>query len=193
MRVLKASGHRVMPWKNGGGTTTEIAAHPEGSDLSTFGWRVSMASVAADGPFSLFPGIDRTLAVLEGDGIDLAIEGRGRHRLTPGSPPHPFPADAPASATLIAGPILDLNVMTRRGVHRHAVERRTIESADPIAFTAAWTLILPRGPIRIGGVASPAHDLDSGDALIAERGDAPVVLSASASVTSYLVRIDLAE
>ena len=190
MRVLKAADHRVMPWKNGGGTTTEIAAHPEGSNLASFGWRVSMASVAADGPFSAFPGIDRTLAVLEGEGIELSVDGQGRRRLTRGSEPHPFAADAPASATLIGGPILDLNVMTRRGVHRHAVERRTVVHDEPIAFTARWTLILPRGPIRIAGATCPAHDLDSGDALIAERGDASARLSASTPTTTFVVRID---
>ena len=60
-RLLRNSDHRRMPWKNGGGETVEVIVHPEGASLSDFGWRVSMASVASDGPFSVFPDIDRTL------------------------------------------------------------------------------------------------------------------------------------
>ncbi len=51
MQILRASDHRVMPWKNGGGSTTEIAVFPIDSGLDAFDWRVSMATVAADGPF----------------------------------------------------------------------------------------------------------------------------------------------
>ena len=190
MRILRAADHRVMPWKNGGGTTTEIAAHPDGSDLAGFGWRVSMASVAADGPFSLFPGIDRTLAVLEGEGIHLAVDGQGVRRLTRASAPHPFPADAAASAALVAGPILDLNVMTRRGVHTHGVERRRIEDVVPICFTALWTLLLPRGPVRAEPVDGRAIGLDAGDALVAEHGEADIRLSAASLVDVFVVAID---
>ena len=61
MRILRAPDYRVMPWKNGGGTTTEVAVSPEGAGLDHFDWRISMARVEQDGPFSTFPGIDRTL------------------------------------------------------------------------------------------------------------------------------------
>src|SRR3546814_10305481 len=63
MQVLRAAAHRVMPWKNGGGSTTEVAVAPDGAGLDEFDWRISMAVVGADGPFSGFPGVDRTLAV----------------------------------------------------------------------------------------------------------------------------------
>ena len=76
MRLLRASDHRRMPWKNGGGMTVEIAVSPEGAGIEDFDWRVSMAFVEQDGPFSIFPGIDRTLAVLSGDGIVLHIAGQ---------------------------------------------------------------------------------------------------------------------
>ncbi len=80
-----------MPWKNGGGETVEIAVFPEGAGFKDFGWRISLASVASDGPFSAFPGIDRTLTVIDGVGIDLVVDGVA-HRLVPGSPRCPFPA-----------------------------------------------------------------------------------------------------
>ena len=68
MQVLRAENYRRMPWKNGGGETTEIAVFPAGAGLDDFDWRVSMARVESSGPFSVFPGIDRTLAILEGEG-----------------------------------------------------------------------------------------------------------------------------
>jgi uncharacterized protein len=51
MRVLTPSDYKRMPWKNGGGETTEIAVFPPGASLDAIAWRLSMASVAADGPF----------------------------------------------------------------------------------------------------------------------------------------------
>jgi len=142
MRILRAADYRVMPWKNGGGTTTEIAVSPDGAGLDAFDWRVSMARVQGSGPFSSFAGIDRTLSVLEGEGIVLDVAGQPAARLTPVSQPFTFPADLPTSAALIAGPIADLNVMTRRGRMLHSVERMAISRPVDIATPAGSTLIL---------------------------------------------------
>ncbi|MEI9410779.1 HutD family protein [Mesorhizobium salmacidum] len=159
MRVLRATDYRVMPWKNGGGTTTEIAVSPDGAGLDDFDWRVSMARVERSGPFSNFAGIDRTLSVLEGEGIVLDVAGRPPQRVTAASQPFSFPADQPTSAALIAGPITDFNVMTRRSRILHSVERLAISTAAEIPAEAGSTLILcHRGhaifpgaaPIRVG-------------------------------------------
>ena len=58
MKILRHEDYKVMPWKNGGGITTEIWVSPEGSGLAgvPFDWRVSIADVATDGPFSKFAG-----------------------------------------------------------------------------------------------------------------------------------------
>ncbi|RUW99004.1 MULTISPECIES: HutD family protein [unclassified Mesorhizobium] len=159
MRILRAADYRVMPWKNGGGTTTEIAVSPDGAGLDDFDWRVSMARVEGSGPFSSFAGIDRTLSVLEGEGIVLDVAGRPPERMTAASQPFSFPADQPTRAALIAGPITDLNVMTRRGRMLHQVERLAISTPVEIPTEAGPTLILcHRGhaifpgaaPIRLG-------------------------------------------
>lgn len=143
MRILRAADYRVMPWKNGGGTTTEIAVSPDGARLDDFDWRISMARVEGDGPFSGFAGVDRTLAVLEGEGIVLDITGRPPESLTGASAPFAFPADVPTTAALISGPITDLNVMTRRGRATHTVERLMVSAPTDIRPTTATTLILP--------------------------------------------------
>ncbi|TPN80763.1 HutD family protein [Mesorhizobium sp. CU2] len=145
MRILRAADYRVMPWKNGGGTTTEIAVSPDGAGLDDFDWRVSMARVETSGPFSSFAGIDRTLSVLEGEGIILEIAGRPPARLTVASAPLAFPGDVPISADLIGGPITDLNVMTRRGRMIHAVEQLPMVGEMSIAPSADTTLVLTVG------------------------------------------------
>lgn len=123
MRIIRASDCKVMPWKNGGGTTTEIAVSPEGASLDDFDWRISMAHVAQDGPFSSFPGIDRTLCVLTGNGIRLAFRDGQAAMLERASGPFFFAADRAVDGELIDGAVDDLNVMSRRGRWQHEVQR----------------------------------------------------------------------
>lgn len=144
-----------MPWKNGGGVTTEIAVSPPGAGLDDFDWRVSMARVESSGPFSGFAGVDRTLALLEGEGMVLDIAGRPPVEITRASAPLAFPADVPTQATLIAGPITDLNVMTRRARAAHTVERLLISAPTEIRADADAALILcVDGELRVAGAAS---------------------------------------
>jgi len=121
--VLRQSAYRRMKWKNGLGETAEVAIYPPAASLDAFDWRVSMARVEADGPFSPFAGFDRTLAVLSGSGIRLILQGRAAVDLDGGSNPYSFPADIACTASVGGGGITDLNVMTRRGRCWHRVRR----------------------------------------------------------------------
>ena len=116
-KIIRAADCRRMKWKNGGGETAEIAVFPEGAALDDFDWRVSMARVETDGPFSAFPGVDRTLAILEGEGLVLRVANQNPVELTGRSEPLSFPADAPTTARLIAGPITDCEGHGRRPHH----------------------------------------------------------------------------
>lgn len=122
-RLVRRAGCRRMPWRNGGGETLEIAVHPEGAGLDEFDRRVSMALVASGGPFPTFPSVDGTLCVLEGEGLELGIDGAPPILLPPEPRPLSFPADVRTEARLVQGPARDLNVMTRRGLFDHSVER----------------------------------------------------------------------
>lgn len=192
MKHLRAADHRRMPWKNGGGETAEIAVHPAGADLAAFDWRVSMATVASDGPFSLFPGIDRTLAVLSGAGIRLDVAGFAGQRLTPESPPLAFPADAPAGASLIAGPITDLNVMTRRGRCRHSLAPLTVAGRETLAFDTRWSLLLAVDALE-AVTGEGTVRLDPLDVLVLE-GKVQVALAAvSGTARCYRIAIEADE
>lgn len=162
---LPAAGHRRMVWKNGGGETREIIAHPPGADTASFDWRISMARVETDGPFSVFEGVERTLALLDGEALELTIEGGGSHRLTPSSDPLPFAADAPTSARVPSGPIVDLNVMVRRGRFTAKVERLSggVEmpaTPHPVVLLALGPVCVEAGPERFA--------LERDDALLVE-------------------------
>ncbi len=125
-----------MPWKNGGGETAEIARSPSSAQLDAMDWRISMAGVAVDGPFSIFPGIDRTLCILGGDGLRLCVAGAPAVGLTSGCDPFGFPADVPTYASLIGGPVADLNVMTRRQRYTHDVRRVHVAGMERIGTEA---------------------------------------------------------
>lgn len=187
-RILKAADHRRMPWKNGGGETVEVIVRPEGASLSDFGWRVSMATVASDGPFSVFPGIDRTLAVLSGDGMELSIEGLGERLLTPQSAPLAFPADAPTSARLTGGPITDLNVMTRRGAFRHTLVRHVVEDSKALAASPGERLLLALDPLGVS-TADGLIGLQPLDALLLDGCEAADVVPAGDRAAFHLVEI----
>lgn len=142
MQIVRKSDFCSMPWKNGGGETLEVAVHPSEASVNDFDWRVSIAKVASDGPFSIFPEIERTLSVLDGDGIEFASKTGSTRTLQRGSEPFSFPADQPIDARLLNGPITDLNVMSRRGRFTHRVQRRVIDNTVSIPACVGATLII---------------------------------------------------
>ena len=113
-RLLKPADYVRMPWKDGGGHTTEIAAHPATATLDSFDWRVSIADVAADGPFSRFPGVDRIIVLVAGAGMRLAGDAHDAELRAPFEP-YAFSGDDALSCSLVDGPVRDFNLMLRRG------------------------------------------------------------------------------
>lgn len=177
MRILRSSDHKRMPWKNGGGVTTEIAVFPAGAGLDDFHWRVSTALVETDGPFSTFPSVDRSLSLLDGAGITLKIEGRVPFGMTRRAEPVVFPADVPTEATLISGPITDLNVMTRRGLHESDVRRVQVSGTLPVAGENRVAILIADGEglsIADGGETA---ELEQGDAVLIEPGAAATLFA----------------
>jgi len=159
MQLLKNHQHRRMPWKNGGGVTVEIAVFPEDASVDNFDWRISTATVASDGPFSVFTGIDRTLSVLEGDGITLSVEGLADQELKGETPPFSFPADSPTSAKLLGSAITDLNVMTRRGRFAHQVSRHLVTEPVNLSLNGATVLVFcSSGAVKAGEIQLEVND-----------------------------------
>jgi environmental stress-induced protein Ves len=186
IRRLTRAAFKSMPWKNGGGEMAEITVFPPGAGLDEFGWRLSMARVAADGPFSNFAGIDRTLTVLDGAGFRLTVDGV-EHLLTPASAPLRFAGDVPASAALLAGPVTDLNVMTRRGAFRHEVHRMALEISQYIVISGGFGFLLCMSGCFESLGTDDIISLAADDCLIAE--DEAVTLLAREPASAILVSI----
>jgi environmental stress-induced protein Ves len=174
-RVIRNEDLVRVPWKNGHGTTAEVAAFPEGSGFDTFGWRISMADVASDGPFSVFPGIDRTLIVVEGEGIELDVEGIA-YLLDRTSPKLSFAGDDVTTGRLLSGPIRDLNVMTRRGQFKHRA--RFVQSGVALlAVETCAAFLVPIDSTFDVTLGSTIHSLQVLDTLMLEATQDLVLLS----------------
>lgn len=164
MRIVRRDEARVVPWRNGGGVTHEIVAVPEGAGFDDFVWRLSRAEVAADGPFSPFPGVDRTLTLTAGRGMTLDF-GAGSVAIDPLSPPLAFPGEAPVTGWLTAGPVEDFNVMTRRCAAAHRVV--VLDVPGPPLPEGCCAVLCRDGAVTLG-----AARLAPGDcALLAPAGE----------------------
>jgi hypothetical protein len=169
MRILRASGRTAVPWKNGGGTTTEVAVFPQGAGFDNFGWRISIADISRGGPFSQFPGIDRTLAMLKGR-VSLCIAGRDTIALSADMLPVEFPGDVSTSAELVGGTATDLIVMTRRGSFTARMTRRSCADAITALSDTAATFIFPLTAATLRDALADIP-LVLGDAIVLAAGE----------------------
>ena len=181
--LIPYAGLEPAPWKNGGGSTTEIAIAPVGASIDTFDWRISLATIAASGPFSAFPGVDRTLALVDGPGVLLDIGDEGRFVLSEEDPIVEFSGESPVTATLAGGATTDFNVMTRRARCHHRLGRRVLSGLSEFAPRGDITILfLVEGDSlcvasdseRIGLVRYDAVVFDSGTVWTLEAGQATV-------------------
>lgn len=165
---LPCAGQPVVPWRNGGGTTREVAIEPVGGGTANFRWRVSIARIETDGPFSVFPGVDRTLWLLEGGGMELAIDGVPTH-LTEQFASVAFPGEAILSARLLAGPTLDLNLMVDRTCGRAFAEVVRLQGGADHAWPAHASgtdlIVALVGELLALSPAGTSTTLAAGDAL----------------------------
>jgi len=114
MKLSATIGARTVTpqrWRNGGGETRELYTWP---DPQQWRLRISLATVESAGPFSVFAGVQRRIAVIDGAGVLLQVGGQ-THRLSPDTEPLGFDGGAPAHGTPLDGPTSDLNLMCARG------------------------------------------------------------------------------
>lgn len=181
---LPQSRYRRMAWANGGGETAEVARFPDGEAVAGFDWRISIATIAADGPFSALPGIDRKFMPLEGNGVWLRIGDAEPRLMATGDDPIAFAGEEACACALVDGPVRDLNLMTRRGICIGSVER--MYGPGSLAFPAEMDTLLLLAEadtmLRAGGRDYPlarldALYLDATDQGIAlELPDAPLIV-----------------
>jgi len=169
VRLLRAQDRAARPWKNGGGVTRDVAVFPAGADDKSFLWRASVATIAAAGPFSRFPEIDRALMLLDGE---LVIKiGDVAHRLRPGSAALHFTGEEMVSAAPVGEACTVLNIMTRCKAFSTKLDRW--RAARPTS--AEIVLLLATGAAG-AAVDGRRFDLSANDALLV---DAPAERSLS--------------
>jgi len=145
-------------WKNGAGRTREIAVEPPQAGYDEFGWRLSVAELERDAPFSAFAGVDRCIVLISGDGLLLRSgDGRVEHRLER-LEPFCFDGAQPLQATLLGGACSDFNVMTRRGQWRQEVQCLTAPASLPAA-DVLLVLALAGAPVVDGAPLQPCSGL----------------------------------
>ncbi len=171
MRVQRFGEHRAMPWANGLGTSYEVASDRNVDGVWT--WRVAIAPVVADGPFSAMPGVDRELAVIEGNGMVLNIDDESV-RCMPGQVVR-FSGDSVTSARLVDGPVVDLGLMTVRG----------LVTGSMVVIADAGDMVESDVLVAIGDAVfedenGKNYRLGSKDALLNVRGHQLVLLGGTA-------------
>jgi uncharacterized protein len=160
LQRFAADSLHETPWKNGGGATREIACWPPGAGLDSFDWRVSIATIAAAGPFSAFAGIDRTILLLQGAGVLLkSPDFPDGQQLDQPLVPFSFPGEATPTCELLGGASSDLNVMVRRG--RFQAEVGVVRQHAAFGAARHGLLLAVQGNWRLDLHGEAKEDLDS--------------------------------
>ena len=187
INVLRLADFRRMRWKNGGGWTTELAAQPGAGD--DFDWRISIADVETDGAFSTFPGCERYIALLEGNGMQLDFDAAPAERLDQRLRFARFSGDWLTRGRLLSGPVRDFNVIVRR--ETFAAEALYRPLVGPMVFFSepgtTWFLYLVGGQAAL---KNHAAQLAAGEALLLEADSANqnVVLSGGGELVLVKLR-----
>jgi uncharacterized protein len=146
------------PWRNGGGSTRTIASSIAQSGEEWL-WRVSLADIGRNGPFSRFPGIDRHLTLVEGRGLVLSdassvmkLHGCGESVV--------FPGERALEATLLERPARALNVMSRRGRAVACVKTITPSAGVNLEMPGAHVVVLVLAGSNAISAVSAGFELD---------------------------------
>ena len=168
-RVIAANEYRRERWKNGTGWTREIVRTPETGDWD---WRLSIAEIEQDGPFSAFPGIDRELVLIRGNGLRLRFSDGEVHEL---QPPHArlrFAGEREVRGELLEGPTHDFNLMWRRDAVAAELLHRPL--VGPMLFFTepgvTWAVHLLAGQAQFDQ-ASQLPPLWAGDTALLADGE----------------------
>jgi environmental stress-induced protein Ves len=184
------SAYKVMPWKNGAGSTTELAIAPQGASVqSGFDWRISLAQVPSSGPFSSFPNYQRTILLLRGDPMRLVHQGQGDHLLQPFQP-YDFHGAWQTEGILTGRPVEDFNVMVRNdfGQARVHVQKGTENPVFSLQNANLHFIYCYQGTATVE-MQTQQVSLADEDSILIEVGSNMKVHTGSTSSTILIVSI----
>jgi environmental stress-induced protein Ves len=166
VKLLRHDTYNRKPWNNGGGMTLDVWLWPEAASQDGFDIRLSLASIDTDGPFSSFPGIDRTITLVGGAPFVLEF-GDSRAQHMEFLQPFRFDSVQTPSSRLNEGAASAFNVMTRQGKWTHRVS--IVHGGDPLDMT------VPRNGIAVLHAVFGNWQVDAGERVVVDRLDSVVV------------------
>jgi environmental stress-induced protein Ves len=153
--------------------TREVLRQPP--DAGAFDWRLSLATIDAPGPFSVFDGYARTLVLVHGAGVELDFGQHGRSRLTVVGQMAAFDGSWQTSCQLIDGPSTDLNLIVAR--HATSSSRCIPIEAEQTLQTSGWTETLVcciRGTLQLTNGSGVTEQLAALDVARCGAGDGTI-------------------
>jgi environmental stress-induced protein Ves len=160
-RVVRRDEVAPQPWANGGGTTRELLRAEDGS------WRVSLAEIERDGPFSTFPGRRRLLTVV--DGVVLALVVDGVEQVVEPRRPFAFEGDSEVSASIPEGPVRALNVIVDPAAASPHVTVLELGRGSALPIADDQAALVLQGRAQVAGVEASPYDLVEGPAEVTGR------------------------
>lgn len=191
IRIIDSSTARQLPWKNGKGVTLELAIAPANAGLDDFDWRISSARVESAGPFSHYPGIDRSLGLLSGAGLRLNLAEQISLELDSHTPVVAFLGELDVQAELLDGPVQDFNLMSRRNRWQHRLEYRELQGQQWLDSSAVLFIYCCNGAGLTCARADTAPvSLNAGQGLLVQDEVGPWRLTSHGHSGLYLARLE---
>lgn len=165
--VVRSAEVTPQPWANGGGTTRQLLGAEHGS------WRVSLADVEQDGPFSSFPGQRRLLTVVAGPVLALLVDGV--EQLVEPRRPFAFDGDAEVTASVPEGPVRVLNVIVDPGAVSPFVTVIELGRGSTLPLAEGQAVLVLQGRAHADDAEAAAYDLVAGPAEVTGRSTLAVI------------------
>lgn len=159
--VVRRDEVAPQPWANGGGTTRLLLRAEDDT------WRVSLADVGGDGPFSVFPGRTRLITVVDGPVLVLVVDGV--EQVVEPRRPFAFAGDASVTASVPEGPVLALNVIGDPGRVAPFVTVLELGRGSSLPLAGDQAALVLQGRAQVEEVEASAHDLVVGPVEVSGR------------------------
>lgn len=159
--VVRTGDVTPQPWANGAGSTRELLSADDGS------WRVSLADIDRDGPFSAFPGRARLLTVVDGPVLALVLDGV--EQVVEPRRPFAFSGDAEVMASIPDGAVRVLNVIVDPAAVRPFVTVLELGRGSRLPLAGDQAALVLAGGARVAEADAAAYDLIAGPAEVSGR------------------------
>ena len=187
VNIITPQQWQTQRWQNGSGITHQLCRQDDERGML---WRVSLAEVASDGPFSRFDNIDRVIMLLGGAGFSLQGVGANPQVLNKALEPFAFAGEMPIHCSLINGAVRDFNLMTRRGALTASLEVLTLSSEAQIFPPGGQTLVfVAKGEVETA-VNAKRFLLETEHSVLLSNESGTLQLSAISAATVVFIRLD---